>query len=109
MPDNVLTENEYRTLRRIAAQETGSSQSVLSFDARLVQLIDGHFNGRKTAWPFSRNSPASAGPSSKVSCSEGAAVRKQTVAYRGVRRTVAEILTRSSRSSFDRRSGAQGQ
>ena len=44
MPDNVLTESEYRTLRRIAAQETGSSHSVLSFDARLVQLIDGHFS-----------------------------------------------------------------
>ena len=44
MPENVLTENEYRTFRRIAAQETGSSQSVLSFDSRLVQLIDGHFN-----------------------------------------------------------------
>ena len=44
MPDNVLTEDEYRTFRRIAAQETGSSQSVLSFDSRLVQLIDGHFS-----------------------------------------------------------------
>ena len=44
MPDNVLTENEYRTFRRIAAQETGSSQAVLSFDSRRVQLIDGHFN-----------------------------------------------------------------
>jgi hypothetical protein len=44
MPDNVLTENEYRTFRRIAAQETGTSQAVLSFDSRLVQLIDGHFN-----------------------------------------------------------------
>ena len=44
MPENVLSENEYRTFRRIAAQETGSSQSVLSFDSRLVQLIDGHFN-----------------------------------------------------------------
>ena len=44
MPDNVLTEDEYRTFRRIATQETGSSQSVLSFDSRLVQLIDGHFS-----------------------------------------------------------------
>lgn len=44
MPENVLTEDEYRTFRRIAAQETGSSQSVLSFDSRLVQLIDGHFS-----------------------------------------------------------------
>lgn len=44
MPDNVLTEDEYRTFRRIAAQETGSSQSVLPFDSRLVQLIDGHFS-----------------------------------------------------------------
>jgi hypothetical protein len=44
MADNVLTEDEYRTFRRIAAQETGSSQSVLSFDSRLVQLIDGHFS-----------------------------------------------------------------
>ena len=47
MPDNVLTEDEYRTFRRIAAQETGSSQSVLSFDSRLVQLIDGHFSRRE--------------------------------------------------------------
>jgi len=44
MADNVLTEDEYRTFRRIAAQETGSNQSVLSFDSRLVQLIDGHFS-----------------------------------------------------------------
>ena len=44
MADNVLTEDEYKTFRRIAAQETGSSQSLLSFDSRLVQLIDGHFS-----------------------------------------------------------------
>ena len=44
MPDNVLTEDEYRTFRRIAAQESSSSQSMLSFDSRLVQLIDGHFS-----------------------------------------------------------------
>ena len=44
MADNVLTEDEYRTFRRIAAQETGLNQSVLSFDSRLVQLIDGHFS-----------------------------------------------------------------
>jgi hypothetical protein len=44
MPDNVLTEDDYRTFRRIAAQESSSSQSMLSFDSRLVQLIDGHFS-----------------------------------------------------------------
>jgi len=47
MADNVLTEDEYKTFRRIAAQETGSSQSVLSFDSRLVQLIDGHFSAEE--------------------------------------------------------------
>jgi len=50
MPDNVLTEDEYRTFRRIAAQETGSSQSVLSFDSRLVQLIDGHFSAEENTF-----------------------------------------------------------
>ena len=50
MPDNVLTEDEYRTFRRIAAQETSSSQSMLSFDSRLVALIDGHFSGEEDAF-----------------------------------------------------------
>jgi hypothetical protein len=49
MPDNVLTEDEYRTFRRIAAQETGSARSVMSFDSRLVQLIDGHFSREEDA------------------------------------------------------------
>ena len=68
MPDNVLTEDEYRTFRRIAAQETSSSQSMLSFDSRLVQLIDGHFSGRKTPSASSRNLPASAGRCCKANC-----------------------------------------
>ena len=50
MPDNVLTEDEYRTFRRIAAQETSSRQSMVSFDSRLVQLIDGHFSGEGDAF-----------------------------------------------------------
>ena len=50
MPDNVLTEDEYKTFRRIAAQETGSAQSVMSFDSRLVQLIDGHFSQEEDAF-----------------------------------------------------------
>jgi hypothetical protein len=47
MADNVLTEDEYKTFRRIAAQETGSNQSLLSFDSRLVQLIDAHFSAEE--------------------------------------------------------------
>ena len=92
MPDNVLTENEYRTFRRIAAQETGTSQSVLSFDSRLVQLIDGHFNREEDSFAVLANSPASAGRSSKVSCSEGAAVPEPRVGaylHRSVRLTAA--------------------